>query len=238
MENIITFVTKAKSIKIGIVNKKTFTGINFDDNETRLFYDCAFTIVHHFTDSKKKHTITIQGSIERLYILQNKITELKVQCSTLTILDCSLNMIKKLDVSECKRLKKLYCSENKLTSLNITGCTTLEDLNCSSNQLTSLDVSTNKNMSDLYCHNNKIKELDVSELSLLDMFACSQNKLTKLDVHNNILLQFVSCYENNMGEEELISFFKSLPTSLRSEITCDPCEDSSIAKAKGWEIYN
>jgi hypothetical protein len=74
--------------------------------------------------------------------------------TSLIALDCSYNLLTKLDLSENKALERLDCSNNRLASLNLSGNPNLRELICNDNRLTALDLSNNRNISKLWCHQN------------------------------------------------------------------------------------
>ena len=77
--------------------------------------------------------------------------------TALTHLNCSLNQLTSIDVSENIALTYLNCSSNQLTSLDVSKNTALTELYCYSNQLTSFDVSGCTALTSLDCHQNRIK---------------------------------------------------------------------------------
>ena len=70
-------------------------------------------------------------------------------------LDCSINQLSRLDVSQNTALEKLDCSTNQLASLNLSKNAKLKYLYCSQNELTSLDVSPTA-VTELRASNNRI----------------------------------------------------------------------------------
>ena len=97
-------------------------------------------------------------------------------------LDCSINQLSRLDVSQNTALEKLDCSTNQLSSLNLSKNAKLKYLYCNQNELTSLDVSKNTGLNLLNCNRNRLTSLDVSQNEKLEWLYCRQNKLTSLDV--------------------------------------------------------
>jgi len=129
----------------------------------------------------------------------NQLTSLDVSNNTaLTNLDCSYNQLTSLDVSNNTALTRLRCSNNQLVSLNL-GNVDLVDLFCQYNSLTSLDLSQNTKLYYVWCHYNQFTTLDVSNCTSLSEFSCSDNQLTSLDIRNG----------NNANMEDL--FFYNNP---------------------------
>ena len=79
-----------------------------------------------------------------------------------TILNVSNRAIKSLrGIEFFLKLTHLECSVNQLTELNVSNNTALTSLGCYSNQLTELDVSSNTALISLECYSNQLTELDV-----------------------------------------------------------------------------
>jgi hypothetical protein len=72
-------------------------------------------------------------------------------------------------------LERLECYINQLTALDISQNTALECLECRRNQLTALDVSRNTALTYLNCNENQLTALDVSQNTALEYFACYNN---------------------------------------------------------------
>lgn len=66
--------------------------------------------------------------------------------SELIHLDCSLNYISDLDLSQYKTLEWLDCSYNELSTLNLHSNTVLSSLDCSHNGIRELDLASNTNL--------------------------------------------------------------------------------------------
>ena len=74
-------------------------------------------------------------------------------------------------------LKELDCSINQLSALDVSQNTALEKLDCSTNQLSGLDVSRNAKLKYLYCSQNELTSLDVSQTAVTTLKA-SSNQIT------------------------------------------------------------
>ena len=74
-------------------------------------------------------------------------------------------------------LKELDCSINQLSALDVSQNTALEKLDCSTNQLSGLDVSRNAKLKYLYCSQNELTSLDVSQTAVTELRA-SDNRIT------------------------------------------------------------
>ena len=74
-------------------------------------------------------------------------------------------------------LKELDCSINQLSALDVSQNTALEKLDCSTNQLASLNLSQNAKLKYLYCQQNELTSLDVSQTAVTELRA-SNNRIT------------------------------------------------------------
>ncbi|MFL2579629.1 MAG: T9SS type A sorting domain-containing protein [Parvicellaceae bacterium] len=147
--------------------------------------------------------------------------------NTLTYLDCNLNNLTNLDVSnntaltnlKCagqhypnsniglnnlnlsqnNLLETLICDLNPLTSLDVSNNTALTYLSCGRNQLTSLDVSNNTALTYLSCYDIGLTILDLSQNNLLETLICDLNPLTSLDVSQNPNLTSLHCTSNQLN---------------------------------------
>ena len=102
---------------------------------------------------------------------------------TATVINVKDKLIETLEGIEFfPNLKELDCSINQLSRLDVSQNTALEKLDCSTNQLASLNLSKNAKLKYLYCNQNELTSLDVSKNTGLDLLNCNRNRLTSLDV--------------------------------------------------------
>jgi len=101
-------------------------------------------------------------------------------------LDCSINNLTTLDISNNLALELLDCSYNfQLSDLNLSNHTALKFLNCSFNfQISDLDLSNNLALEIFDCSGNQFTTLDLSNHTNLIGFACVYNQLTYLNLKN------------------------------------------------------
>ena len=118
--------------------------------------------------------------------------------TSLTRLNCNLNNLTSIDVSQNTALKYLNCGKNPLTSLDVSNNADLEELYCRWNPLTSLDVSNNIALTHLVCIYNLLTSLDVSQNTALTYLNCSANPFTTLDVSQNTALTHLQCEVNSL----------------------------------------
>ena len=97
------------------------------------------------------------NSVDSLNLVGKNISDLTgIEAFTaLTDLDCAVNQLTSLDVSQNTALTFLNCNYNQLTSLDVSKNTALTDLDCAVNQLTSLDLTKNTALTRLDCGGNK-----------------------------------------------------------------------------------
>ena len=102
---------------------------------------------------------------------------------TVTVINVKDKLMETLEGIEFfPNLKELDCSINQLSRLDVSQNTALEKLDCSTNQLASLNLSKNAKLKYLYCNQNELTSLDVSKNTGLDLLNCNRNRLTSLDV--------------------------------------------------------
>ena len=97
---------------------------------------------------------------------------------TATVINVKDKLIETLEGIEFfPNLKELDCSINQLSRLDVSQNTALEKLDCSTNQLASLNLSKNAKLKYLYCSQNELTSLDVSQTAVTTLNA-SDNKIT------------------------------------------------------------
>lgn len=142
----------------------------------------------------------------------------------ITGLDCSLNVIQQLDLSNNKKLINLNCSgitvdeygyneapDGQIETLNLTQNTNLKKLICSGNRLTNLDISKNLQLQYLDCSYNRnynynngneeiyITNLDTSKNTNLRHLDVHNNQISTLEISKNIELEFLNCNYNKLS---------------------------------------
>ena len=139
-------------------------------------------------------------SLQKLYCVDNQLTELNVQgCTSLKELVCGWNQFTELNVQGLTALQKLDCYGGKLTSLDVHSLTSLKKLICVANkQLTSLDVSGLTALQELVCRENRLTSLNVQGCTALQKLDCSVNQLPELNVQGCTALRYLECRENKL----------------------------------------
>ena len=80
----------------------------------------------------------------------------------LRALDCSDNLLDRLDVTRCIRLERLDCGGNVLASLDVRGLRQLASLLCMGNDLRILDLTDNVSLSRFNGSDNDFRLLNLS----------------------------------------------------------------------------
>lgn len=101
-------------------------------------------------------------------------------------LNCVLNMIPSLDVSDWPSLKRLNCSSNNMSLLDVSGCATLENLDASINNLTEIELADLPLLTSLSLYNNwQLQHLDISQLLALNSLSIGgMTNLISLNIKN------------------------------------------------------
>lgn len=121
----------------------------------------------------------------------------------LTSLNCSVNQIPSLNLSQSTKLEKLICYGNWLTNIDVSQNPKLRELICYTNGISALDVSQNPDLTVLACYLNGISSLDVSQNPALITLSVIRNQLTSLDVSQNPNLVNLYCDENQLTTLDL-----------------------------------
>ena len=174
-------------------------------------------------------------SLKNLNCKLNLLTELDVsQNPALESLDCSYNQLRALDVSNCPALEKLNCKGNELSTLDVSHNLALTELKCGGNSLGALDVSKNSELNSLDCEGNHLSALDVSKNSELNSLSCGDNKLSALNVSNNSKLTILGCWDNKLSELDLRN------NSALEQLTCysNQLSELDVSQNKALKLLN
>ncbi len=238
------------NFKLRLVNHTAFGGEQIDtnyDNEIQvteahavmdLILGDAFLTNNQITDMTGIEAFT---NITSLQCIVNQITSLDLSQNTvLEYLDCSTNNISFLDVSQCAVLKELHCWENNLSNIDISQNTILEVIRCYDNVLSSLDTNNNTILEKIYCGSNQLSEIEVSQNLALRYLICYGNNITSLDLEMNTLLERISCHDNQLLTLDLrnnnnvnITYFNSLNNP---NLICIYVDDSEYSEANWINI--
>ena len=134
----------------------------------------------------------------------NQITELDVSNLVhLETLLCNGNQLTSLDLSSNTVLEQVYCTGNRLSSLNLGSNSSLTILNVTSNQLSSLDLSGTPNLNTVIFSDNHIRNIDLTACPDLTLLRCSDNLLSSIDLSNNTALTELDVSKNRLTSLDL-----------------------------------
>ena len=193
---------QGKSIEI---NEDTFP-----DNDFQMYISYAFDTNQDgkLSDAERNAVkeIDINDCSEyKLELEYNSATSVKgiEYFPNLEKLDCSQNMIEKLDVSKLKNLKELRCLDNNINTLNLTNNTKLKFVACEGNKLKNLDVSKNRNLIELYWGENRIKKIDLTNNKKLKCLSIGYNKMRLLNLKSQKKLEELYCGGSQINKLDL-----------------------------------
>ncbi len=177
-------LTTAKSIgeKIGItMTCESDTWIDINNNNAKDAGEEAKIGVNIFT--LVSQTFAIHGKVSQL--------------------NCPMQKITNLDLSNKNVITHLVCKNNELSSIDISNCSNMYTFDCSSNKISVLDVSKNIGLANFDCHNNKLRTIDISRNTMLTELSCDSNQLTTLNVSKNTKLVALGCSYNQLSTLDL-----------------------------------
>ena len=117
-------------------------------------------------------------------------------------LNCFVNELTELDLSNNEQLETLDCSLNlNLSALNVSNNTKLKTLDCSYGKLTELNVKNNTALTKLVVDVNPLGTLDISHNTLLENLDAKNAKLTLMDMSKNPKLKKVNITQNYITED-------------------------------------
>ena len=163
----------------------------------------------------------------------NLLTSIKVSNSlALKTLDCSNNKLTSLDVSDCTSLNWLDKYNNPLISIDISGCIAFNYFNCEDyQQLISLNVSGCTSLAELRCKRNQLTTLNISGCTVLTILDCQANQLTTLNVSNCSALKILLCSNNPLSSLDVSGL-------VNLEDLCFPKQLTSLNASKCIELNN
>ncbi|PWI29286.1 hypothetical protein DI383_12670 [Flavobacteriaceae bacterium LYZ1037] len=161
--------------------------------------------------------------------------------TSLKTLDCSLNNLEELNVSNNIHLEELNANDNELVAIDVSLNTKLEILKLSSNLLNTIDLTYNVDLESLSVDLNNLTTLNVINNSKLEFLGCYSNYLTTLNVTNNTKLKYLFANFNELTTLDLTqnNLLKTLSCSSNNltEINLDnnpqlsylDCRENSIS---------
>lgn len=242
MEELTVKVDMEEELNIPDANFKKYLLENFDVNN-----DGKLTLYDAIEWNKPTYPN------KRINIPSKDISSLKgIEYFTeLKYLDCSLNPIKSLNLSNHTALKTLFCGKDltdidlsgcialtylscssspNLSYINLSGCTGLTELYCSYCNLTTINLSDCTALKKLVCFNNQLTEIDLNNCTSLQELHCGNNKLTELNLSNNIVLTNLQCNYNQLTTLIL------LKNTALTKLSCVKNPITSIYVTKGTKV--
>ncbi|CAL2082445.1 conserved hypothetical protein [Tenacibaculum sp. 190524A05c] len=113
----------------------------------------------------------------------------------LTSLNCRVNNLTALDVTQNTLLKTLTADGNSITSIDLSNNTDLEILNLAGSNLTSIDLTNNSSLRKLLLNGNGgLTSLDISKNTKLVEFKAYATNITALDFSVHPDIETLECY--------------------------------------------
>lgn len=154
------------------------------------------------------------------------------ELSSISQLLVSIKKIESLKgVEHFTSLKKLDCSMNKLTSLDVSNLHNLETLSCYNNNLTELNLANNSKLEILYCGQNKLTTLDVSENPCITLISFEDNSI-KGDAMDRLIQSLPKASTSSTY------YFTICGHDSEQETNKWTKKQLGDVRAKGWTPYN
>lgn len=118
--------------------------------------------------------------------------------AALEILDCSVNPITFLDVSQNTQLTALACWSNAISTLIIGNQPNLTYLDAHENFLSQIDISLCPSLETVYLEINSLSNLDITQCPNIDLLYVDNNNLSALDISENVVLTDLIASHNNI----------------------------------------
>ncbi len=182
--------TKAQNVTIPNPNFKSYlignNAINTNgDNEIQISEATAFT----GTINCSLRNITDLTGIEAFVNLR--------------VLDCSVNQIQSLNLSQNVHLEELLCFGNWLLNLDVSHNPKLKKLIAYTNGFTTINLNQNPDLEVLAVYFNQINTIDLSQNPNLMTLNIGNNQLSNLDISQNLNLQNLYIYNNQITNLDL-----------------------------------
>jgi Leucine-rich repeat (LRR) protein len=133
------------------------------------------------------------------------------ELSNLEILNCAINELRSLNLTNCKKLKSLFCYKNPIEDIKgLKNLKKLEYLYCQCCLLKELKCDKLSELKELICfaqipepllgkkYEGGLAILTIEGCKSLKKIDCAENNLKKLNVINHPELGILSCKENNL----------------------------------------
>jgi uncharacterized repeat protein (TIGR01451 family) len=159
--------------------------------------------------------------------------------TNLKYLDCLLNQLSSLDVSNLSNLNELECRNNQIVDLNINNLINLKSIVCAGNKLTNLNLSSLANLEGIYCSYNLITSMNLNGLTKLQNIDCAGNKFSQLEIKDLPKLQSLFCADNKELQSLRLS---NLP--VLGNLYCHSCDQlfelsmTNLPKLSNLDCFN
>lgn len=149
--------------------------------------------------------------------------------SNCTIVNCSYNGLRHLDVQDSHWLHMLNCSHNLLKTLRIGDWPALWNFNCSYNMLKRLDsLHHSSHLSYLNIADNEFVELPAGLSDNLRLLDCTSNYIEEFPVHAPMGLSNLQCNGNPLEK-----LFEVMPAG---KMTCFNCVGTALPMRELLEV--
>ena len=132
-------------------------------------------------------------------------------------LNCHLNSLTSLDLSNNSNLRILLCNNNQINNtLDLSSNSALESAICNNNQLDDILLPSTASLTRVDCHFNNLTSLDVTGAPNLDRVNITQNSITSINLANNtVLTEFFGTLSGLQGTLDLSS------NTILERVDCD-----------------
>lgn len=181
--------------------------LDLSANTALEYLDCSY---HQHADRPYSLDLSANVALKTLICVQCYLVDIDLRnCAELVKIDCRINRLTSLDLSDLVSLEVLLCDSNlNLAEFDVSNCPALRRLSCNYTAITSLDVSKNANLTLLSCSDIGVKN---------EMGATSDYTLRSLDVSGNPKLDTLMCsYNRNLAELDVTENSELLCLILRS----------------------
>ncbi len=155
-------------------------------------------------------------------------------------LQCYMNPIDVIDVSQNENLLEIDFSETNITTIDLSGNLLLERLRFNNTLVTNIDVSNNINLEELICYDSQLNTLNIENNIELTLLNCFSNNLAELDLSNHPNLVFVWVSNNQLEHLKIKNGNNSnivdFDATNNSNLTCIYVDDKDASYLTNWEI--
>ncbi len=197
---------------------------------------------------KKNSEIKVFGKdIVFLYSREQGIKHLDLtNARDLRSIDCGMNSIQNIDVSNLPYLSYLNLYKNEIKFLDLSHNVNLRNINMSENNLSTLDFSFNPSVQHVSLIGNKLDKIVFNNPSKLTSLRVNNNLLKELHLTGAEALNFVDISANKIEDSCMLNkLYDALPSfsepsqqyNLRIEGNAGVIgSNTNIAKNKNWKI--